>query len=126
MAASCGKIHNGNYFTFVHQFTGMCVILPVFIYLTTKQTIAQVKPGNCVIVLTTYSQLMSNTHNSGIYKKKTWLGVVLDEGHKIKNNQTQTNRNMHLLRSMWRLVLTGKRDILYTGNSYFITVDGTV
>ncbi len=71
--------------------------------------ITQVKHGNCVIVLTTYSQLMSSTKNSGSYKKKSWLRVVLDESHKIKNDQTQTNCNVHLLRSMWCLVLTGKR-----------------
>lgn len=51
--------------------------------------------------------MMENTTNREIYFIKNWLGVVFDEGHKIKNEKSQTNVNAHLLDSLWRLLLTG-------------------
>lgn len=50
---------------------------------------------------------MKTTRNSKVYYKKNWLGVVLDEGHKIKNPKAQTNINVNNIDSEWRLVLTG-------------------
>jgi len=71
------------------------------------QKIKDLKVGECVVVVSTYSQLMSNTKNSIIYQQIDWAGVVLDEGHKIKNKRSQTNSNVHQLKSNWRLMLTG-------------------
>ena len=36
-----------------------------------------------------------------------WRSVILDEGHKIKNEQTQVSQTCSKIRSFWRLVLTG-------------------
>ena len=61
-----------------------------------------------MVVISTYSQIGAKTNNSDIYYMIQWLSVWLDEGHKIKNNKTQTNNNVHQLQSTMRVVITGK------------------
>lgn len=56
------------------------------------------------VCITSYEQCRSEI---GKFKRIEWKYVVLDEGHKIKNADTQTNKAMHSIKSDHRLLLTG-------------------
>lgn len=45
--------------------------------------------------------------NKGIMQRVKWNFVVLDEGHKIKNEKTQTHKAISDITSNHRLILTG-------------------
>ncbi|KAJ3175611.1 hypothetical protein HDU87_006109 [Geranomyces variabilis] len=56
------------------------------------------------ILITTYEQYVLQAF---FFKQITWLYVVLDEGHKIKNEKTQVSIALRGLSSQYRLLLTG-------------------
>ncbi|KAE8311432.1 SNF2 family N-terminal domain-containing protein [Aspergillus transmontanensis] len=56
------------------------------------------------IVITSYETLTSDIK---WFRKFTWQYVVLDEGHRIKNNQSQRAQAIHKISAEYRLVLTG-------------------
>ncbi|KAI0344484.1 hypothetical protein BDW22DRAFT_1412345 [Trametopsis cervina] len=41
------------------------------------------------------------------FKSRRWTYVVLDEGHRIKNSETQIAHKLHGIGSLYRLILTG-------------------
>ncbi|KAI0337438.1 hypothetical protein BDW22DRAFT_1423593 [Trametopsis cervina] len=41
------------------------------------------------------------------FKSRRWTYIVLDEGHRIKNSETQIAHKLHGIGSLYRLVLTG-------------------
>ncbi|KAI8917041.1 SNF2 family N-terminal domain-containing protein [Powellomyces hirtus] len=56
------------------------------------------------ILVTSYEQYVSENH---WFKTITWKYVVLDEGHKIKNEKTNVSTTLRGLSSQYRLLLTG-------------------
>ncbi|TPX62874.1 hypothetical protein PhCBS80983_g00145 [Powellomyces hirtus] len=56
------------------------------------------------ILVTSYEQYVSENH---WFKNITWKYVVLDEGHKIKNEKTNVSTTLRGLSSQYRLLLTG-------------------
>ncbi|OCL08592.1 hypothetical protein AOQ84DRAFT_376610 [Glonium stellatum] len=57
------------------------------------------------IVVTSYEQFVAE---QGWFKKAfVWRYVVLDEGHKVKNNVTQVSTALQGLKAEYRLILTG-------------------
>ncbi|UDD61529.1 hypothetical protein AFCA_008890 [Aspergillus flavus] len=56
------------------------------------------------IVITSYETLTSDIK---WFRKFVWQYVVLDEGHRIKNNQSQRAQAIHKISAEYRLVLTG-------------------
>ncbi|KAJ7194037.1 SNF2 family N-terminal domain-containing protein [Mycena pura] len=57
------------------------------------------------IVLTTYESLSAADH--GWFKAHRWTCVVLDEGHRIKNSDTEVASRVAALGGLWRIILTG-------------------
>jgi SWI/SNF-related matrix-associated actin-dependent regulator of chromatin subfamily A member 5 len=57
------------------------------------------------VVIVTYDSLKS-TMKSGILKI-VWRSVILDEGHRIKNDQSKLTKVVRQLRSRFKVVLTG-------------------
>lgn len=43
----------------------------------------------------------------GFFSKITWTYLIIDEGHCLKNHKTQISKNMRVLRSTNKLILTG-------------------
>ena len=48
-----------------------------------------------------------------------WDYTILDEGHVIKNVQTNLYESMLMLKSNHKLVLTGNKNLLFKINSYY-------
>ncbi|KAJ8075575.1 hypothetical protein PM082_021205 [Marasmius tenuissimus] len=60
--------------------------------------------GSVDIVLTTYEQyIIEDTW----FKSRRWTYCVLDEGHKIKNSETNISSKLQGLGALYRLILTG-------------------
>ena len=86
-----------------------------------KKQKRRVEPGNCVInldsdedaekdaaydlIVTTYEGFQSE--QSWFKKAFVWRYVVLDEGHKIKNDLSQISSSLQGLGAEYRLILTG-------------------
>ncbi|KAF2813072.1 uncharacterized protein BDZ99DRAFT_507176 [Mytilinidion resinicola] len=60
---------------------------------------------DCKIVITTYETFMAE--HSWFKKAFVWRYAVLDEGHKIKNIDTNISRALQGLKAEYRLILTG-------------------
>ncbi|KAJ7157151.1 P-loop containing nucleoside triphosphate hydrolase protein [Mycena filopes] len=57
------------------------------------------------IVLTTYEMLSAS--DLGWFKTRHWDCVVLDEGHRIKNSESEVAKHAASLGGQWRIILTG-------------------
>ncbi|KAJ7110364.1 P-loop containing nucleoside triphosphate hydrolase protein [Mycena crocata] len=57
------------------------------------------------IVVTTYETLSSQ--DLGWFKTRRWACVVLDEGHRIKNADTDVATRVAAIGGLWRIILTG-------------------
>jgi SWI/SNF-related matrix-associated actin-dependent regulator of chromatin subfamily A member 5 len=58
------------------------------------------------IVVTTYDMLVSNSMKSCL-TRQWWRCMVLDEGHKIKNEDTDVSDACRRIRAIHRVLLTG-------------------
>lgn len=56
------------------------------------------------VCITTYEMCKLEIHS---FRKLRWNYVVLDEGHKIKNEKTKVNQALHSIKTDHRLLLTG-------------------
>jgi superfamily II DNA or RNA helicase len=72
------------------------------------------------VVVTTYSQLQTNTNNSKLYLKHKWGLLVLDECHKIQNQGTQYYKAANSLVAKYRLGLSGMN--WYSTSAKFFTL----
>ncbi|KAH6646346.1 SNF2 family N-terminal domain-containing protein [Truncatella angustata] len=59
------------------------------------------------VVLTSYSMVERNFEDIQWLSKLDPYAAIFDEGHKLKNPNTQVYKNLSVLPSKWRLVLTG-------------------
>jgi len=66
----------------------------------------QRNPNKHHVVLTSYSQL-NGPEDIDAMRKIAPNAAVFDEGHKMKNSNTNVYRNLMRIRSNWRLILTG-------------------
>jgi SWI/SNF-related matrix-associated actin-dependent regulator of chromatin subfamily A member 5 len=73
---------------------------------TRLRKILSYEEGKLEVVLTTYEMLKSQ-HLSGPLRRITWRAVVLDEGHRIRNEETDLSKACFALKTVFRLVLTG-------------------
>lgn len=73
------------------------------------------------ICLTTYEMIKSD-HLSLTFQRIHFRTVILDEGHRIKNLETDTSKACLLLKSRFKLVLTGKGSIKITLMSLHIFI----
>ena len=64
-------------------------------------------PLDVDIVVTTYDMMTSNNMRYALSNQIYWRYVVMDEGHKIKNELSGISQQMQKVRSEGRLILTG-------------------
>ncbi|GAA5916112.1 hypothetical protein JCM8208_000393 [Rhodotorula glutinis] len=69
-----------------------------------KSMFAELKPD---LVVTTYEIFTAEAHWFKAQTQGGWGIVVLDEGHRIKNHETQAAHALQSIRSRMRLILTG-------------------
>lgn len=62
------------------------------------------KPEEWDLCITSYDIAAKEFHK---FRKPKWQYVVLDEGHKIKNEKTKMNEALRAIKSKHRLMLTG-------------------
>ncbi|KAH9255375.1 hypothetical protein BASA81_006494 [Batrachochytrium salamandrivorans] len=59
------------------------------------------------VVITTYEMIMSTNMKNTLTSKIWWRCVVIDEGHKIKNDETGLSQTVRSMNCQFRLLLTG-------------------
>ncbi|CAF2997827.1 unnamed protein product [Rotaria socialis] len=64
----------------------------------------EVEPGGWDVVVTSYEIVL---REAAILKKYNWCYVVIDEAHRIKNEQSKLSKMVRLLKSRNRLLITG-------------------
>ena len=69
------------------------------------------------IIITSYNLASNMIHDFANLGK--WDYTILDEGHVIKNVQTNLYESMLMLKSNHKLVLTGNKNLLFKINSYY-------
>ncbi|KAJ6611468.1 P-loop containing nucleoside triphosphate hydrolase protein [Mycena sp. CBHHK59/15] len=70
-----------------------------------ERTKAIMRTDAADVVLTTYEAL--SPADVGWFKSRPWTCVVLDEGHRIKNADTDVARRVATVGGLWRVILTG-------------------
>ena len=56
------------------------------------------------VCVTSYEQCKMEIHS---FRRVAWKYVILDEGHKIKNEKTEISKAIHSIKTDGRLLLTG-------------------
>ncbi|CAF2685735.1 unnamed protein product [Rotaria sp. Silwood2] len=64
----------------------------------------EIEPGGWDVVVTSYEIVL---RESTILKKYNWCYVIIDEAHRIKNEQSKLSKMVRLLKSRNRLLITG-------------------
>lgn len=59
------------------------------------------------VVVTTYEMIVSSNMKNVLTSKLWWRVVVIDEGHKIKNDGTSLSQAVRSMNAQYRLLLTG-------------------
>ncbi|KAG8891809.1 hypothetical protein FRB99_003344, partial [Tulasnella sp. 403] len=59
------------------------------------------------VLVTTYNFAQGNEHDRKFFRKIRWEVCVFDEGHMLKNFQSQRYEHLMKIRAHWRLLLTG-------------------
>ncbi|KAI3603961.1 nucleosome remodeling complex atpase subunit [Moniliophthora roreri] len=60
--------------------------------------------GKYDLLVTTYDVFVAE---DSWFKSRRWTYIVLDEGHKIKNSETNISHKLHSVGAVYRLILTG-------------------
>ncbi|PMD59403.1 uncharacterized protein K444DRAFT_411279 [Hyaloscypha bicolor E] len=81
--------------------------LKVHIYHGNGRRITRERLSQFDIVLTTYETAASDAPTSGILSRISWLRIVLDEAHQIRNRSTRNFQELTKLRAERRWCLTG-------------------
>mmetsp|Transcript_10066 Transcript_10066/g.36776 ORF Transcript_10066/g.36776 Transcript_10066/m.36776 type:complete len:1049 (+) Transcript_10066:144-3290(+) len=68
------------------------------------QTQELIQPGKFDAVVTSYEMVIKEKSH---LKKFNWLYVIIDEAHRIKNENSVLSRTVRMLRSNYRLLITG-------------------
>lgn len=64
----------------------------------------EIEPGGWDVLVTSYEIVL---RESAILKKFNWCYIVIDEAHRIKNEQSKLSKMVRLLKSRNRLLITG-------------------
>jgi len=59
------------------------------------------------VVVTTYEMITSSNMKGVLTSKLWWRVIVIDEGHKIKNDETGLSQAMRSMNGQYRLLLSG-------------------
>jgi len=63
--------------------------------------------GSWEVLVTTYNLAQGNEYDKKFFRKVAWEACVFDEGHVLKNFQSQRYTNLMRINAKWRLLLTG-------------------
>ncbi|KAL0207230.1 hypothetical protein P9112_011858 [Eukaryota sp. TZLM1-RC] len=74
------------------------------IKIKTKACFKYSRPIKFNIVLTAYDQIINN---SALFKKINWTSIIVDEAHRLKNNQSKLFRTLSQFTSLHTVLLTG-------------------
>ncbi|CDO74452.1 hypothetical protein BN946_scf184979.g7 [Trametes cinnabarina] len=72
-----------------------------------NSTVATRKPGGWNVLITTYNLAQGDDHDRKFFRRIEWDTCVFDEGHVLKNFQSQRYQALLKYKSRWRLLLTG-------------------
>ncbi|CAF1054462.1 unnamed protein product [Adineta ricciae] len=64
----------------------------------------EIEPGGWDVLVTSYEIVL---RESAVLKKHNWSYIVIDEAHRIKNEQSKLSKMVRLLKSTNRLLITG-------------------
>ena len=65
------------------------------------------RPDSFDVAVTTYEMAMSTQLETALRTRITWSCLILDEGHRVKNELAATTQCLRRLRRAWTLLLTG-------------------
>ncbi|KAI8993112.1 SNF2 family N-terminal domain-containing protein [Trametes punicea] len=72
-----------------------------------NNTVATRKSGGWNVLITTYNLAQGDDHDRKFFRRIEWDTCVFDEGHVLKNFQSQRYQALLKYKSRWRLLLTG-------------------
>ncbi|KAI0819976.1 SNF2 family N-terminal domain-containing protein [Trametes gibbosa] len=72
-----------------------------------NNTLAKRKAGGWNVLITTYNLAQGDDHDRKFFRRIDWDTCVFDEGHVLKNFQSQRYQALLKYKSRWRLLLTG-------------------
>ncbi|OSD06773.1 hypothetical protein PYCCODRAFT_1430963 [Trametes coccinea BRFM310] len=72
-----------------------------------NNSVATRKPGGWNVLITTYNLAQGDDHDRKFFRRIEWDTCVFDEGHVLKNFQSQRYQALLKYKSRWRLLLTG-------------------
>ncbi|KAI0675210.1 SNF2 family N-terminal domain-containing protein [Trametes maxima] len=72
-----------------------------------NNSVATRKPGGWNVLITTYNLAQGDEHDRKFFRRIEWDTCVFDEGHVLKNFQSQRYQALLKYKSRWRLLLTG-------------------
>ncbi|EIW63409.1 uncharacterized protein TRAVEDRAFT_161700 [Trametes versicolor FP-101664 SS1] len=72
-----------------------------------NNNVATRKPGGWNVLITTYNLAQGDDHDRKFFRRIEWDTCVFDEGHVLKNFQSQRYQALLKYKSRWRLLLTG-------------------
>ncbi|KAJ2850702.1 hypothetical protein IWW36_001670 [Coemansia brasiliensis] len=90
----------------VAQLSGRSASREVQMKHTLFRTVHGRRDLKCHVVLTSYEAL-NNPAGAEAMAKITWQAMIVDEGHRLKNDQTKTFQTLQKFRSRMRVLLTG-------------------
>lgn len=105
----CPKSVLGNWF---REFRQWCPSLRVFKFhapgdsrpLMVKSHLRPVDNIKYDVVVTTFEMVLAEVH---AFQKIPWQYLIIDEAHKLKNEESQAHVALASLHSSWRLIMTG-------------------
>ncbi|KAI0355573.1 hypothetical protein OH77DRAFT_1479228 [Trametes cingulata] len=72
-----------------------------------NNSMASRKPGGWNVLITTYNLAQGDDHDRKFFRRIEWDTCVYDEGHVLKNFQSQRYQALLKYKARWRLLLTG-------------------
>ncbi|KAI0704996.1 SNF2 family N-terminal domain-containing protein [Cerioporus squamosus] len=72
-----------------------------------NNTVTTKKSGGWNVLITTYNLAQGDDHDRKFFRRIEWDTCVFDEGHVLKNFQSQRYQALLRYKSRWRLLLTG-------------------
>lgn len=105
----CPKSVVGNWYREVRQW---CPSLSVFKFhapgdIRPMVVKAHLHPTNNIkydIIVTTFEMILSEINT---FKKIPWQYLIVDEAHKLKNEESRAHLSLAMLKANWRLIITG-------------------
>ena len=69
-----------------------------------KAKLTTCAPGNFDVIVTSYEMVIKE---KSFFKKFTWRYIIIDEAHRIKNENSRLSTSVRLFKTSYRLLITG-------------------